>query len=196
MIHDSENEADMSENLTVGAYGWRHHHWQTNFYDQDLPEEWQLAFYANEFSSVLIPSSYLDASRNIAQWCDDVNDQFRFYIEWPQHEQDGLFDEVMTMGDKLGGILLNLDAHLEVSCPVYDWHENDGNTAIWEVSSPQKTDLAVLELGQSDLRLQRQWLESFVEDSEASAKALLVSDIDLDIKKLRDLKTLVELKGF
>ena len=187
----------MSENLRVGAYGWRHDHWQQSFYEDELPEDWQLTFYANEYSTVLVPASYLDESRDIEQWCDDVNENFRFYFEWP--EQAGadseLLAELMSADENLGGILLNTSTQLSAGCPVYDWRANNGLDKVWQPSHPVKTDLAVFAVEQSDLRQQRAWLESFVEDSAGKARALLVTDPELDIQKLRELKTLVELKG-
>ena len=42
------------KNITVGSYGWRHPHWRGSFYPEDLPEDWQLSYYSNEFSVVMV----------------------------------------------------------------------------------------------------------------------------------------------
>ena len=43
----------MTEVLT-GAADWRAEEWKDNYYPGDLPEEWQLAYYANEYTTTLI----------------------------------------------------------------------------------------------------------------------------------------------
>lgn len=197
MIHDSGEEADMSESLRVGAYGWRHDHWASSFYAEELPDDWRLTFYANEFSAVLVPSDYLGETRDIEQWCEDVSESFRFYIEWPKQvdSEEALVKELAQMGEKLGGILLDSDIDLDIHCPKYCWQRDNQPTDTWQPDHSIDTGLAVFPFGQSDLRQQRQWLESFVEDSKGCCRAILVTDDKLDIQTLRELKTLVELKG-
>jgi len=188
----------MSESLKVGSYGWRHDHWQPEFYDNELPEDWRLTFYANEFSAVLVPASYLDESRDIEQWCEDVHQDFRFYIEWPQQPDapDSLLQELESMGDQLGGILLSSDIQLNTDVPVYNWHGENHGSAIWQPDHATKSELAVLAIEHYDLKQQRQWLEAFMKDSEGSGRAVLLTDAALGIKNLHELKTLIELKGF
>lgn len=195
MIHDNEKE---SESLQLGAYGWRHDHWCPEFYAAELPEDWRLTFYANEFSAVLVPASYLGGSQNIEQWCEDVDDDFRFYFEWPEQlgADDSLLMQLESMGGRLGGILLNSDSQLNTDCPVYSWRGRNHGTAIWQPSHAKKSDLAVFAVEQYDLKQQRQWLETFMEDNGGRGRAILLSDAILNIKALRELKTLIELKGF
>lgn len=69
--------------LTIGAYGWNDPAWLTDFYPEDLPASWRLAYYANEFSCVLVPTAYWHEAPAFdpAQCYEDVNDTFRFYLE-------------------------------------------------------------------------------------------------------------------
>ena len=42
--------------ILIGAAGWQHPEWVNDaFYPDDLPEDWYLSFYANEFPIVLVP---------------------------------------------------------------------------------------------------------------------------------------------
>lgn len=41
--------------VTLGAYGWAPLDWVMQYYPTDLPEDWQSAYYANEFRAVLLP---------------------------------------------------------------------------------------------------------------------------------------------
>ena len=43
-----------SQRILIGASGWLHSGWQEQFYPEDLPQDWQLAYYGNEFPVVLI----------------------------------------------------------------------------------------------------------------------------------------------
>lgn len=75
--------------MLLGAYGWLHDHWDEEFYPDDLPRDWQLTYYSNEFSTVLVPANFwsqtLSSSReevlSCEDWLDDVSEVFRFYIE-------------------------------------------------------------------------------------------------------------------
>jgi uncharacterized protein YecE (DUF72 family) len=42
------------KNVLLGALDWKVPRWRDEYYPEDLPEEWQLSYYANEFSTTLI----------------------------------------------------------------------------------------------------------------------------------------------
>jgi len=75
------------QSISIGAYGWRHKHWLTSFYPDDLPEDWQLTFYSNEFNAVMVPSVYwsehsiVNTIVDCEQWLDSVHDNFDFYVQ-------------------------------------------------------------------------------------------------------------------
>lgn len=49
--------------ILTGTAGWKHREWGNEvFYPEELPEDWYLSFYSNEFSVVLVPNE---------QWLDD-----------------------------------------------------------------------------------------------------------------------------
>jgi hypothetical protein len=75
----------MSEYIDVAALGWEHPQWHGEFYPADLPPEWRLTYYANEFSSVVVPAAkWWDAAEEeVNAWQDAVSDSFRFYWELP-----------------------------------------------------------------------------------------------------------------
>jgi hypothetical protein len=69
--------------LIVGARGWDHAGWHDTFYPEDLPEDWRLSYYANEFAGVLLPEALwrVTGPETISGWCDDVPDDFLFFLE-------------------------------------------------------------------------------------------------------------------
>ena len=73
----------MQHPLRIGTRGWRHKAWQGTFYDVDLPQEWQLSWYANHLRSVWVPADRLYAISldEIAVWIEDTDPDFRFIVE-------------------------------------------------------------------------------------------------------------------
>ena len=73
----------MQHPLRIGTRGWRHKAWQGTFYDADLPQEWQLSWYANHLRSVWVPADRLHTISldEIAVWIEDTDPDFRFIVE-------------------------------------------------------------------------------------------------------------------
>ena len=67
-------------NVLLGAETWQVPSWDQEYYPEDLPEEWQLSYYANEFSTTLIDCQrYLGAESldHLGEILEDCHDEFR-----------------------------------------------------------------------------------------------------------------------
>ena len=67
-------------NTLIGAEAWQVPRWEQEYYPDDLPEEWQLSYYANEFSTTLIDCHrYLgtESLDYLAEALEDCHDEFR-----------------------------------------------------------------------------------------------------------------------
>jgi hypothetical protein len=68
--------------IEIAARGWQGREWD-GYYPDDLPEDWRLDYYANEFFAVLVP--YNDWSTagddELLEWMEQVSDDFVFYWE-------------------------------------------------------------------------------------------------------------------
>jgi hypothetical protein len=101
--------------ILIGSYGWLHDEWLGEFYPEDLPDEWQLGYYGNEFQVVLVPADYWTAGAGaIAEWLEETDESPRFICEWPGQVQDeAATDELLALfallGDRVMGILLGID---------------------------------------------------------------------------------------
>ena len=115
---------NMPTEIFVAARGWSYPSWQGNFYPDDLPEDWQLSYYSNEFSAVVVPASewvgldYVEFER----WVEDVPERFLFYLEIEDLSTDWEQTAaiIKPLGDQLGGILLRpleVDADLAMISP-------------------------------------------------------------------------------
>ena len=73
----------MKQTINLGAFGWLHPHWINSYYPEDLPEDWRLGYYSNEFNTVLVPAVYWqDMRADVCEgWMDDVHQDFRFFVE-------------------------------------------------------------------------------------------------------------------
>ena len=110
--------------IIVTARGWSYPSWHGTFYPDDLPEDWQLSYYGNEFSAVVVPASEwvgIDPVE-IERWVEDVPEGFLFYleIEDPLTDWEQTAKILKPLGDQLGGFLLRpmeVDADLAIISP-------------------------------------------------------------------------------
>lgn len=104
--------------ITLAAYGWSPVDWQQAFYPDDLPRDWQVSYYANEFKSILLPAStWGDAPlADAAYWRSEVGEDFSFYVEiTPALLQAGHWAQVQQaveqqLAAQLTGIIVTEDA--------------------------------------------------------------------------------------
>lgn len=68
--------------IELAAYGWDSPAWSI-FYPEDLPPEWRLDFYRNEFTSLVLPAAeWAEVSIDeAAGWLDEAPAGFHFYWE-------------------------------------------------------------------------------------------------------------------
>ena len=177
MIHDNSSKHEpVSEEsfLRVGTCGWDLPHWQNSFYPDDLPQDWRLAYYANEFSAVLVPASIWQAEQvNLEDWADEVGQGFRFYLQTgvKPPEKDQIFGVEQALASCFGGFV---EIH------------STNNQAI---TINKNTAVALINMQNKDLRGWREWLQQ----NGPSLEAVFLNASDLSYKQLTDFKSLVEL---
>jgi len=91
--------------MFIAAHGWDHAAWSGIFFPSDLPPEWRLAYYANEFRAVVVPEACwrnVDAV-TLAQWVTDTREGFHFLLavegEMPPTPL------VQALGRRFGGLV-------------------------------------------------------------------------------------------
>lgn len=67
----------------IGACGWEHLDWDTTFYPDDLPEDWRMGFYSNEFPVLQLSlSRLLEVDEDeLTEWLEDSHEGFRLVVE-------------------------------------------------------------------------------------------------------------------
>jgi len=70
--------------LHIGSYGWQYESWNNSFYPDDLPMEWQFAYYANEYSVIMIPWNLIhDKFELLKQGLEDSEETCQLVLEMP-----------------------------------------------------------------------------------------------------------------
>ena len=78
MIEKSDIENPL---ILLMSRGWDHDGWENEFYPDDLPQDWRLSYYANEFHGVVVPETDWLEINDCEEWVENVHEEFRFYLE-------------------------------------------------------------------------------------------------------------------
>lgn len=76
------------ENLTIGGFDWAREEWEEVFFPEDLPHEWRLDFYSNEFHCALVPQ---------ATWMSWVEEDFEDLLESVEGQRFALYFAIETL---------------------------------------------------------------------------------------------------
>jgi len=108
--------------IHIGTSGWSYEHWKGAFYPEGLPGKQMLEYYAQQFRSVEINSSFyhLPEQQTLQHWCECTPRDFRFTVKAsryithmkklrdPQKTVPAFLDRISLLGDKLGPVLFQL----------------------------------------------------------------------------------------
>lgn len=207
-------------NLSVGAWGWKHPEWEKDvFYPDDLPVDWQLSYYSNEFDVVVVPATYWGVEGyDEEDWLDDVEDDFGFYIEWPFLQLSDIEDykkcvqACTDLGKQLSAILVNNKIWSDLTQEQQQWfNELTKNFKVRQfgtgasvdeydpviddqLDTEKPTDTGVLLLHTDmteSLRELSPRLSKILNSSEI--KDIILSTTTPDIERMKELVTLVDL---
>lgn len=119
--------------LLVATRGWSHSSWFGSYYPDDLPDDWQLSFYANEFRAIVVPAFEWTETDpvELERWIDDTNEDFLFYLEVedPLTDWQAVRKRTRCLGNQLGGFLFRP-------------HKVDADLSIYAASLDSATQLA------------------------------------------------------
>jgi hypothetical protein len=183
--------------MRFGTWGWRHDGWRGVFYPDDLPADWQLGYYSNEFDTVLVPQEYslTGDPGQVEEWLEDVADSFLFFVEWPadRREISAVSDALSGLGEHLGGIVLTRRSCREIPP---EWqprvYADAAAGTLWRPESGPSGHvcrLGLVEQAPREPRELRALLESF---NSVHGEVLLFSGQCPDVDALRDARTLAQ----
>lgn len=104
--------------LELATYGWEGSAWDA-LYPDDLPTDWRLDYYANEYAAIVVPAASWGGATidEASDWLEQVPDGFRFY--WEVADADGAVRllELLEQGShgpgQLSGWLFHSGVRLE-----------------------------------------------------------------------------------
>jgi uncharacterized protein YecE (DUF72 family) len=162
--------------LDIAAYGWQSESWQ-GFYPADLPDDWRLDFYSNEFRSIVVPAEIWQGITPdmVSDWHDAVHNQFRFYFDvspeqLPSKEQRLV---MAALKSRRGGWVCQPPASVDKMVP-----------SIWYA-------------GPAEPRLMREAIEQLHQSlGEANRGLIVVNSIINPWDVAADMRQLAELMGY
>ncbi len=177
----------MKQAVNVGAYGWLHPHWINRFYPEDLPADWRLGYYSNEFDTVLVPSFYWQqqSMADCEALLDAVHPGFQFFIECDNRIFDmlslpELFDALTQLKPQLSALVFPGNGQVEkaiddryielaekLQVDLIAGQSEPGAEKLWcsadaSKSGQQKARFAILQDDLLDLRAVRSHIEPFI----------------------------------
>jgi len=85
--------------------------WDRDFFPEDLPEDWRLGYYANEYPGILVPAAIWAQSPDVEGWVEDVPEVFEFHFQiraaMPDESLARLIQAAEILGPRLKGLLLD-----------------------------------------------------------------------------------------
>ncbi len=177
-----------SGRLLLGARGWPHPEWRGGYFPEDLPEDWEFAYYSNEAGCLLLPAQDWLAlgQAQLEEWLDECEPWFRFFLESPP----GRFpvERLSWFGDRLGGVLID-ESPCELPAYVPLWRRA-ADAGRW-VERHSHASLLCWDIAGEDLRSLRARLEDL---PPATGAVVLEGGAEVPAQ-LADLRTLTELMG-
>lgn len=87
--------------------------WQADYFPEELPQDWQLAYYSNEYRAIVLDwSAWAGCAAVLIEQLEDVGDDFRVYCR--VRSDDSVSGETakswLELGERFGGFLLDRQA--------------------------------------------------------------------------------------
>ena len=204
------------ENLKIGTLGWQHSNWVGGFYPDDMPEEWQLDFFSNQYQALLVSEkTWFDwTDESCEDIVDALPDGFALYLQVLNDMNPAKQEKLQFVQSFLADALIGLEVFSEfgefansyADLPVtlvskshelcgWNWSA-DGNTIC------SGAPCGVLSNLTEDAKAQTALLKSFMQSlpKDVLGAPLIIcggaDDEEIDINQVNHLKTIAELMGY
>jgi len=174
------------DRLLLGMSGWPHPEWEGGYFPEDLPDDWQFAFYSNDASCLLLRAREWEHLQGglVEEWLEEVPGHFRFHLELPPGA--AVESSLPPLGHHLGALLVDrfrdLASDIPQLCagPQGYWVDPAGVPRLVRWNEPG-----------FDLRRLRERLQGMPD----SVRAVILEGEGLNPGHLSELRTLAELLG-
>ncbi len=101
--------SELPNEVLIGACcDWRHPDWLGPFYPEDMPPEWQIAYYANNYRALGLTQGLWQEAATLAELVEETPDHFYFFPVVQQAEvmNVGWETHFTTLSGKLGAVII------------------------------------------------------------------------------------------
>ena len=179
---------DSARSCIVGSVAWLHKEWLESYYPEDLPEDWRLSFYANDFNGLLLKSADIIPGLMGDNFQDEVSDDFRIFVLQNDMPIAEIIQQSAVLSEHFGMILAS-DGQLysALNQPLGQWRYSSAGL--------MDTNCLVLDnIDGKDLKYWRQQLET-LQPLENGQRLIFCQHVKGDIELLNNIKMMTEMMG-
>ncbi len=203
----------MSCSISVGLFDWTRFAGANQYYPEDLPGDWRLDYFSNEFESCCIDLAAVEKKPDqLREWIEDVDDSFELCFALSSDQHLSLFEQVA--GEVDGGRVYALILDVAATEPAIQQLAQGGRTAtighlqaikirrladLWRPeTATSQADFALMPCT-DDVHQLRVWVETWTQEMDGiqdeGRATLWLPAYEADARQLMALRQLVELMG-
>jgi hypothetical protein len=190
----------MQHEVRVGVFDWGRFGHSSGYYPEDLPAEWRLGFFANDFSCACLRlADFNQAPELLEGLLEDLPAEFD--LSWFVDTQAK--PSMIELAVSFDPFALILDPIATAAAPKSVSSRVNPSAKIWRLTQEQLRKDATSVCGLSprleNLRAQREWIEHWMkpwEDLAPTRRNLWLDAADTDPGHLSELRLLVEMMGY
>ncbi len=191
--------------IKVGVFDWDRFAIQGGFYPDDIPQEWRLAYYSNEFAcACLSMTHHVQQIESLSLLLEDLPDGFEWSLYAQTQVHVSLIPQLLREGNVPRHLLLTDElttdpdiAAILQQCADAGVHTQSHSSLLRQPGGLQPCALLP---DHGDLRQTRQWIEQWVQECDRgtapSSLNLWLPGTNTTYQRLVEIKTLVEMLGF
>jgi len=201
----------MSPSIRVGVFDWANFAASGQYYPEDMPPEWRLSYFANEFetSCISLGTDSVDVE-SLLECCEDLPAGFELSFQVRSQAHINIVDAFMAQGEiNLGYVVydgqeselfpnnLSIPGRLH-SAGIQQTQRIIALPQIWRpgIQSNQVSNLAMVP-GEASMRQYREWIEQWLAQAGThSEMTLWLQGNETRYQTLSECRSLVELMGY
>lgn len=208
----------MQRRIRVGVYNWSDFSSDNGFYPPDLPWQWRLCYFSNEFESACLSLAAHNLEvEKLLQWTEGLPDTFDLCFALSQDSELDLLKEAihhnglkvrsLIMENREGYILLQPGSKKTVlsAAGIKGPEQIFHRSSLWSPEQPGKSSAFAVMPQQKNMKLYRHWIEQWLEANQPAESELEESALEMTLwldgklahpVTLSELRTLTELMGY
>ena len=195
----------MQLEIKVGVFDWDRFATQGGFYPDDIPQDWRLAYYSNEFACACLSLRHHEQRiESLSTLLEDLPDSFEWSLYAQTQDHLSMISQLLCevgvprhliLADEL---TTNPDlAAILQQCAAAGVSMQSHSSLLHQPSGRQPCALLP---DHGDLRQTRDWIEQWAQQStgdlDTQPRNLWLAGVDTTYQRLVEIKTLVEMLGF